>query len=539
MAKELRFSNDARESMMRGVDTLANAVKVTLGPKGRNVVLEKSYGSPLITNDGVSIAKEIELEDKFENMGAKLVYEVANKTNDAAGDGTTTATILAQAMLHEGKKAIDKGSNPVLLREGIDKASKLAAEKILEKSKKIETNSDIESVAAISAQDPEIGRIIAEAMEKVGKDGVINVDESNGFETYLETSEGLQYDKGYVSPYMVSDRDKMEVEMEDPYILVTDQKISTIQDILPVLEKIVESRKPLLIIADDIENEVVSTLVVNKMRGTFNVVATKAPGFGDSQKDTLEDIATLTSATFYSKDLHMELKDLTLDHLGSAKKIIVTKDSTTLIGGKGEKEALEARKAEIRSRAENAKSDYDKKQLQERLAKLTNGIAIIKVGATTESELKEKKLRIEDALNATKAAVSEGIVCGGGSILVSVYNDLKPVLKSDITDVQKGYNVVLNALLKPIWQIAENAGYDGDEIVSKQKTAKEHEGFDAKRGVWVDMFKEGIVDPTMVTKSAVLYSASIAGLFLTTEVAVAALPEKEESMPAPAMGGMY
>ena len=539
MAKELRFSNDARESMMRGVDTLANAVKVTLGPKGRNVVLEKSYGSPLITNDGVSIAKEIELEDKFENMGAKLVYEVANKTNDAAGDGTTTATILAQAMLHEGKKAIDKGSNPVLLREGIDKASKLAAEKILEKSKKIETNSDIESVAAISAQDPEIGRIIAEAMEKVGKDGVINVDESNGFETYLETSEGLQYDKGYVSPYMVSDRDKMEVEMEDPYILVTDQKISTIQDILPVLEKIVESRKPLLIIADDIENEVVSTLVVNKMRGTFNVVATKAPGFGDSQKDTLEDIATLTSATFYSKDLHMELKDLTLDHLGSAKKIIVTKDSTTLIGGKGEKEALEARKAEIRSRAENAKSDYDKKQLQERLAKLTNGIAIIKVGATTESELKEKKLRIEDALNATKAAVSEGIVCGGGSILVSVYNDLKPVLKSDITDVQKGYNVVLNALLKPIWQIAENAGFDGDEIVSKQKTAKEHEGFDAKRGVWVDMFKEGIVDPTMVTKSAVLYSASIAGLFLTTEVAVAALPEKEESMPAPAMGGMY
>lgn len=539
MAKELRFSNDARESMMRGVDTLANAVKVTLGPKGRNVVLEKSYGSPLITNDGVSIAKEIELEDKFENMGAKLVYEVANKTNDAAGDGTTTATILAQAMLHEGKKAIDKGSNPVLLREGIDKASKLAAEKILEKSKKIETNSDIESVAAISAQDPEIGRIIAEAMEKVGKDGVINVDESNGFETYLETSEGLQYDKGYVSPYMVSDRDKMEVEMEDPYILVTDQKISTIQDILPVLEKIVESRKPLLIIADDIENEVVSTLVVNKMRGTFNVVATKAPGFGDSQKDTLEDIATLTSATFYSKDLHMELKDLTLDHLGSAKKIIVTKDSTTLIGGKGEKEALEARKAEIRSRAENAKSDYDKKQLQERLAKLTNGIAIIKVGATTESELKEKKLRIEDALNATKAAVSEGIVCGGGSILVSVYNDLKPVLKSDITDVQKGYNVVLNALLKPIWQIAENAGFDGDEIVSKQKMAKEHEGFDAKRGVWVDMFKEGIVDPTMVTKSAVLYSASIAGLFLTTEVAVAALPEKEESMPAPAMGGMY
>ncbi|NBK98931.1 MAG: chaperonin GroEL, partial [Erysipelotrichia bacterium] len=328
MAKELRFANDARESMMRGVDTLANAVKVTLGPKGRNVVLEKSYGSPLITNDGVSIAKEIELEDKFENMGAKLVYEVANKTNDAAGDGTTTATILAQAMLHEGKKAIDKGSNPVLMREGIEKASKLAAEKILEKSKKIETNSDIESVATISAQDSEIGRIIADAMEKVGKDGVINVDESNGFETYLEVSEGLQYDKGYISPYMVSDRDKMEVEMEDPYIMVTDQKISTIQDILPVLEKMVEARKPLLIIAEDIENEVVSTLVVNKLRGTFNVVATKAPGFGDAQKDMLEDIATLTNAKFYSKDLKMELKDLSIEDLGSAKKVIISKDNT-------------------------------------------------------------------------------------------------------------------------------------------------------------------------------------------------------------------
>ncbi|NCC54156.1 MAG: chaperonin GroEL [Erysipelotrichia bacterium] len=538
MAKELRFANDARESMMRGVDTLANAVKVTLGPKGRNVVLEKSYGSPLITNDGVSIAKEIELEDKFENMGAKLVYEVANKTNDAAGDGTTTATILAQAMLHEGKKAIDKGSNPVLMREGIEKASKLAAEKILEKSKKIETNSDIESVATISAQDSEIGRIIADAMEKVGKDGVINVDESNGFETYLEVSEGLQYDKGYISPYMVSDRDKMEVEMEDPYIMVTDQKISTIQDILPVLEKMVEARKPLLIIAEDIENEVVSTLVVNKLRGTFNVVATKAPGFGDAQKDMLEDIATLTNAKFYSKDLKMELKDLSIEDLGSAKKVIISKDNTTLIGGRGEKEALDARKDEIRARAENAKSDYDKKNLYERLAKLTNGIAIIKVGATTESELKEKKLRIEDALNATKAAVSEGIVCGGGSILVSVYNELKPLLKSDITDVQKGYNVVLNALLKPIWQIAENAGYDGDEIVAKQKQAKVNEGFDAKSGQWVDMFEKGIVDPTKVTKSAVLYSASIAGLFLTTEVAVAAIPEKEEVAPA-GMPGMY
>lgn len=537
MAKELRFSNDARESMMRGVDTLADAVKITLGPKGRNVVLEKSYGSPLITNDGVSIAKEIELEDKFENMGAKLVYEVANKTNDAAGDGTTTATILAQAMLHEGKKAIDKGSNPVLMREGIDKASKMVADKILEKSKKIETNSDIESVATISAQDGEIGKIIAEAMEKVGKDGVINVDESNGFETYLEVSEGLQYDKGYISPYMVSDRDKMEIEMEDPYIMVTDQKINSIQDILPVLEKMVEARKPLLIIAEDIENEVVSTLVVNKLRGTFNVVATKAPGFGDSQKDTLEDIATLTNAKFYSKDLKMELKDIVVDDLGSAKKVIVSKDNTTLIGGRGEKEALDTRKDEIRSRVENAKSDYDKKQLQERLAKLTNGIAIIKVGATTESELKEKKLRIEDALNATKAAVSEGIVCGGGSILVSVYNELKPQLKSEITDVQKGYNVVLNALLKPIWQIAENAGYDGDEIVSKQKQATDNEGFDAKTGTWVNMFDKGIVDPTKVTKSAVLYSASIVGLFLTTEVAVAAIPEPEAS--APAMGGMY
>jgi len=536
MAKEIKFSNEAREKMLKGVDTLADTVKVTLGPKGRNVVLEKSYGSPLITNDGVTIAKEIELEDKFENMGAKLIYEVANRTNDSAGDGTTTATILAQTMIHEGKRAIDKGSNPVLLKEGMDEASKCVSELLLEKTHKVETNNEIENVAAISAQDVSIGKIIAEAMDKVGKDGVINVDESNGFETYLEMEEGLQYDKGYISPYMVSNRDSMDVDLDDPYIFVTDQKIASIQEILPVLEKVVETHKPLLIVAEDIENDVVSTLVLNKLRGTFNVVATKAPGFGDSQKEMLIDIATLVGATFVSKDLKMNLSDVTIEDMGSAKKVIVTKESTTLIDGKGDRVLLEERKNEIRAHVEKTTSDYDKKKLHERLAKLTNGVAVIKVGATTESELKEKKLRIEDALNATKAAVSEGIVTGGGSVLVEIYNELVTTLKSDITDVQKGYHVVLNALLKPIWQIAENAGYDGDEIIAKQKGEKQHVGFDAKKGEWVDMFKSGIVDPTTVTKSAVLFSSSIASLFLTTEAAVASIPEKEAT---PVMPDMY
>ncbi len=472
MAKEVRFSKDARNAMLAGVNTLADAVRVTLGPKGRNVVLEKEFGSPLITNDGVSIAKEIELEDKFENMGAKLVYEVANKTNDTAGDGTTTATILAQSMISNGLRQVEKGANPVLMREGIEYASKEVANHILDKSRKIETNSDIASVAAISSGSKEVGEIIAKAMDKVGRNGVISVDESNGFDTELEISEGMQYDKGYVSPYMVSDHEKMEAVLENAFVMVTDQKINNVQEVLPVLEQVVQSNKPLLIIADDVENEVTSTLVVNKLRGTFNVVATKAPGFGDNQKEILKDIAVLTGATFYSKDLNMELKDMKLEELGSVKKAVITKDNTTMIGGNGNKDEITARIAEVRAQMENCKSDYDKKRYAERLGKLSDGVAIIKVGATTESELKEKKLRIEDALNATRAAVAEGIVIGGGAALVEAYVALKDQLKSDIVDVQKGIKVVMDALLAPIAQIAENAGYNAEEIVEHQKGAE-------------------------------------------------------------------
>ena len=539
MAKEVRFSKDARTAMLNGVNVLADAVRVTLGPKGRNVVLEKEYGSPLITNDGVSIAKEIELEDKFENMGAKLVYEVANKTNDTAGDGTTTATILAQSMISNGLRQVEKGANPVLMREGIEYASKEVAKHILEKSRKVETSNDIASVAAISSGNKEIGTIIAEAMEKVGRNGVISVDESNGFDTELEISEGMQYDKGYVSPYMVSDHEKMHAELENAYVLVTDQKINNVQEILPVLEQAVQTNKPLLLIADDIENEVTSTLVVNKLRGTFNVVATKAPGFGDNQKDILKDIAILTGANFYSKDLNMDLKEMKLEDLGTVKKVVVTKDNTTMIGGNGAKDIIDARVKEIQAQMENCKSDYDKKRYAERLGKLSNGVAIIKVGATTESELKEKKLRIEDALNATRAAVAEGIVIGGGAALVEAYMALKDELKSEVVDVQKGIKVVMDALLAPIAQIAENAGYNAEEIVEQQKAAEENIGFDAKNGNWVDMFKEGIIDPTKVTRSALLNSASISALFLTTEAGVASIKEKEAPLPPMPAGGMY
>ena len=539
MAKEVRFSKDARDAMLKGVNTLADAVRVTLGPKGRNVVLEKEYGSPLITNDGVSIAKEIELEDKFENMGAKLVYEVANKTNDTAGDGTTTATILAQSMISNGLRQVEKGANPVLMREGIELASKEVAKHILEKSRVIETSNDIASVAAISSGSKEIGEIIAKAMDKVGRNGVISVDESNGFDTELEISEGMQYDKGYVSPYMVSDHEKMEAVLENAYVLVTDQKISNIQEILPLLEQVLQANKPLLIVADDIENEVVSTLVVNKLRGTFNVVATKAPGFGDNQKEMLKDIAILTNATFYSKDLSMNLKDMKIEDLGSVKKVLVTKDNTTMIGGAGDKANIEARIAEIGAQMENCKSDYDKKRYAERLGKLSDGVAIIKVGATTESELKEKKLRIEDALNATRAAVAEGIVIGGGAALVEAYSALKDEIKSDIVDVQKGIKVVFDALLSPIEQIAENAGFNAEEIVEVQKAALENVGFDAKNGVWVNMFDEGIIDPTKVTRSALLNAASISALFLTTEAGVAKIKEDTPPMPAMPQGGMY
>ena len=536
MVKEVRFSKDARDSMLKGVNILADAVRVTLGPKGRNVVLEKEFGSPLITNDGVSIAKEIELEDKFENMGAKLVYEVASKTNDTAGDGTTTATILAQAMIESGLHQVDRGANPVLMREGIEMASKAVSDYILKHSRIVEDSKDIEHVATISSGSQEIGQIIAQAMEKVGRDGVISTDDSNGFETVLEISEGMRYEKGYLSPYMVSDHEKMEAVMENAFVLVTDQKIVNLQEILPVLEQIVQSNRALLIVAEDLENEVVSTLALNKLRGTFNVVATKAPGFGDHQKALLEDIAILTGATFYSKELNMSLQEMTLSDLGQVKRVIVTKDSTTMIGGMGYAEDIQARIAQIRSQMEQTSSEYDMKRMNERLGKLSKGVAIIKVGAATESELKEKKLRIEDALNSTRAAVSEGIVVGGGSCLVKAYVALKDEVKSDIVDVQKGIKIVFDALLKPIEQIAHNAGYNSSDIVMKQKMAGEYIGFDAKRGEWVDMFKEGIIDPTKVTRNALLNAASISALFITTEAGVARIQENTPSLP---QSGMY
>ncbi|QLY40867.1 chaperonin GroEL [Hujiaoplasma nucleasis] len=538
MSKDILFAKDARDKMLKGVDQLANTVKVTLGPKGRNVILEKSYGSPTITNDGVTIAKEIEFKDAYENMGAKLVQEVASKTNDQAGDGTTTATVLAQAMIHEGLRHVDKGTNPVLLKEGIDKASKEVSKRLLEKTRTLNSSHDIASVASISSGSTEIGDLIAKAMDQVGKSGVIQVDESKGFDTNLELVEGMQYDKGYISPYMVTDREKMEVNLENTYVLVTDQKISTIKDILPLLEQVVEQNKPLFIIADDIENEVVSTLIVNKLRGTFNVVATKAPGFGDNQKDILQDIATLTNANFYAKDLNMELKDMTMDDLGLAKKIIVSKDTTTILEGAGSKDSIEERAKIIKEQLENTSSDYDKKRLRERLGKLTDGIAILKVGATTETELKEKKLRIEDALNATKAAVEEGIVIGGGAILIDIYNELKGSLNDSDQEVQKGINIVLESLLTPTFQIAENAGFDGVEIVEKQKNSKKDIGFNAKTGQFVNMIDEGIIDPTKVTRNAVLNAASIAGMFITTEAAV--VSQKEEKNDLPQMNpGMY
>ena len=516
MSKEIRFSSDARQSMLKGVNTLADAVSVTLGPKGRNVVLEKSYGSPLITNDGVSIAKEIELEDHFENMGAKLVYEVANNTNDIAGDGTTTATILARDMIVNGMKQVEKGANPVLMREGIERASKAVAEVLLKNSHKVETSRDIASVATISSSNSHIGELIAQAMEKVGRDGIINVDESNSFDDELEVNEGMQYDKGYVSPYFVSDTDKMEVEMDNPLILVTNQKITNLQEILPVLEQ-----------------------VLNKLRGAFNVVATKAPGFGDKQKEMLEDIAVLTGAKFYNKDLNMKLSDLTIEDLGTIKKVIVKKDNTTLIGHSSS-EAVNNRVEELKTQLTHTKSDYEKKTLKERIGKLSNGVATIKVGATTEAELKEKKLRIEDALNATKAAVDEGIVVGGGAALVEAYEELKNQVRDTNVDIQKGINVVMNSLFAPLTQIAINAGYDEEEIVSIQKTAEKDFGFDAKTGDWVNMFEAGIIDPTKVTRSALLNAASISALFLTTEAGVAELPKKEEpQQPVMPQGGMY
>lgn len=534
MAKELKFSEDARRSMLAGVDKLANAVKVTLGPKGRNVVLDKKFTSPLITNDGVTIAKEIELQDPYENMGAKLVAEVANQTNDVAGDGTTTATVLAQAMIQEGLKNVTSGANPVGIREGIDKAVKVALEELHNISQTVEKKEEIAQVGSISAADEEIGKFISEAMEKVGNDGVITIEESKGFSTELEVVEGMQFDRGYTSPYMVTDSDKMTAELENPYILITDKKISSFQDILPILEKILQTNRPILIVADDVDGDALTNLVLNRLRGTFTAVAVKAPGFGDRRKAMLDDLAILTGGQVITDDLGLDLKETTLDMLGEAGKVQVTKDDTTIVEGQGDSVNIDARVGQIKAQIEETTSDFDRTKLQERLAKLAGGVAVIKVGAATETELKERKLRIEDALNSTRAAVEEGIVAGGGTALVSIYNKVAEVEAKG--DVQTGVNIVLKALEAPLRQIVENAGLEGSIIVEKLKNADEGIGYNAATDEWVNMLDAGIVDPTKVTRSALQNAASVAAMFLTTEAVVADIPEEEPA--APDMGGM-
>ena len=536
MAKDIKFSEDARNSMLDGVETLANAVKVTLGPKGRNVVLERQFGSPLITNDGVTIAKEIELEDKFENMGAQLVSEVASKTNDVAGDGTTTATVLAQSMIQEGLKNVTSGANPVGLRRGIEKAVEVAVKELQGISKPIEGKESISQVAAISSGDDEVGSLIAEAMERVGNDGVITIEESKGFATELEVVEGMQFDRGYSSPYMVTDQDKMEAVLEDPYILVTDKKIGNIQEVLPVLEQVVQEGRPLLIIAEDVEGEALATLVLNKLRGTFNVVAVKAPGFGDRRKAMLEDIGILTGGEVITEDLGLDLKSTTVEQLGRASKVVVTKDHTTIVEGSGNPDQISNRVIQLRSQAEESTSEFDKEKLQERLAKLAGGVAVIKVGAATETELKERKLRIEDALSSTRAAVEEGIVSGGGTALVNVFNKVSELKLED--DEATGANIVLRALEEPVRQIAQNAGLEGAIIVERLKTEDIGVGFDAATSKWVNMIDAGIVDPTKVTRSALQNAASVAALFLTTEAVVADHPEENAGGGMPDMGGM-
>nr|ANA75368.1 molecular chaperone [Bacillus subtilis] len=537
MAKEIKFSEEARRAMLRGVDALADAVKVTLGPKGRNVVLEKKFGSPLITNDGVTIAKEIELEDAFENMGAKLVAEVASKTNDVAGDGTTTATVLAQAMIREGLKNVTAGANPVGVRKGMEQAVNVAIENLKEISKPIEGKESIAQVAAISAADEEVGSLIAEAMERVGNDGVITIEESKGFTTELEVVEGMQFDRGYASPYMVTDSDKMEAVLDNPYILITDKKITNIQEILPVLEQVVQQGKPLLLIAEDVEGEALATLVVNKLRGTFNAMAVKAPGFGDRRKAMLEDIAVLTGGKVITEDLGLDLKSTEIGQLGRASKVVVTKETTPIVEGAGETDKISARVTQIRAQVEETTSEFDREKLQERLAKLAGGVAVIKVGAATETELKERKLRIEDALNSTRAAVEEGIVSGGGTALVNVYNKVAAVEAEG--DAQTGINIVLRALEEPIRQIAHNAGLEGSVIVERLKNEEIGVGFNAATGEWVNMIEKGIVDPTKVTRSALQNAASVAAMLLTTEAVVADKPEENAGGAGmPDMGGM-
>jgi len=539
MSKEIKFSSDARSAMVRGVDILADTVKVTLGPKGRNVVLEKSFGSPLITNDGVTIAKEIELEDHFENMGAKLVSEVASKTNDIAGDGTTTATVLTQAIVREGIKNVTAGANPIGIRRGIEAAVAAAVEALKNNAIPVANKEAIAQVAAVSSRSEKVGEYISEAMEKVGKDGVITIEESRGMETELEVVEGMQFDRGYLSQYMVTDSEKMVADLENPYILITDKKISNIQEILPLLESILQSNRPLLIIADDVDGEALPTLVLNKIRGTFNVVAVKAPGFGDRRKAMLEDIAILTGGTVITEDLGLELKDATIEALGQAARVTVDKDSTVIVEGAGKPEAISHRVAVIKSQIETTTSEFDREKLQERLAKLSGGVAVIKVGAATETELKEMKLRIEDALNATRAAVEEGIVAGGGTALVNV---IPAVADLELTgDEATGRNIVLRALEEPVRQIAHNAGFEGSIVIDRLKNAEVGTGFNAATGEWVNMIEEGIIDPVKVSRSALQNAASVASLILTTEAVVANKPEPVA--PAPAMdpsmmGGM-
>ncbi len=535
MAKELKFSEDARAKMKAGVDKLADTVKTTIGPKGRNVVLEQSYGAPTITNDGVTIAKAIELEDHFENMGAKLVAEVASKTNDIAGDGTTTATVLTQAIVGEGLKNVTAGANPVGIRTGIEKATAAAVAKLHDMSHTVNTKDEIAQIASISAANEEVGALIAEAMDKVGNDGVITIEESKGIETTLDVVEGMQFDRGYMSQYMVTDNDKMEANVDNPYILITDKKIGNIQDILPVLQQVVEQGRAMLIIADDITGEALPTLVLNKMRGTFNVVAVKAPGFGDRRKAQLEDIAILTGGTVITEDLGLNLKDVTIDQLGQASKVNVTKDNTTIVEGAGDKGAVATRVETIKQQIAETTSDFDREKLQERLAKLAGGVAVINVGAATETELKERKYRIEDALNATRAAVEEGFVAGGGTALVNAISAVAAL--SETGDVQTGINTVMKALEAPVRQIAENAGLEGSVIVNKLKDQAEGFGYNAATDEWVDMIAAGIVDPTKVTRSALQNAASVSALLLTTEAVVAELP-KDDAAPAMPQGGM-
>jgi len=539
MAKDIKFSADARSSMVRGVDILANTVKVTLGPKGRNVVLEKSFGSPLITNDGVTIAKEIELEDHFETMGAKLVSEVASKTNDIAGDGTTTATVLTQAIVREGIKNVTAGANPIGIRRGIEAAVATAVEALKSNSVPVSNKEAIAQVAAVSSRSEKVGEYISEAMEKVGNDGVITIEESKGMETELDVVEGMQFDRGYLSQYMVTDNEKMVAELDNPYILITDKKISNIQEILPLLENILKTNRPLLIVADDVDGEALPTLVLNKIRGTFNVVAVKAPGFGDRRKAMLEDIAVLTGGTVITDDLGLELKDATIEALGQASKVTVDKDSTVIVEGSGNPEAIANRVAVIKSQIESSTSEFDREKLQERLAKLSGGVAVIKVGAATETELKEMKLRIEDALNATRAAVEEGIVSGGGTAYINVLDAVAGLELAG--DEATGRNIVLRALEEPVRQIALNAGFEGSIVIDRLKNSEVGTGFNAATGEWVNMIEAGIIDPVKVTRSALQNAASVASLILTTEAVVANQPEP--ASPAPAMdpgmmGGM-